>query len=65
MPHLPTHGLRQQYATAAKEAGVDMSIISRDIRHANVAITEDIYGNATVSVMEEAALKIGRQLFGG
>jgi|GEM_PF-4800546 len=40
MPHLTPHGLRYQYATAAREAG---GIISKDMGHASVAITEDIY----------------------
>ena len=31
---------------------------------ASVAITEDIYAHVTANVMEEAALKIERQLFG-
>ena len=30
----------------------------------SVAITEDIYAHVTANVMEEAALKIERQLFG-
>jgi integrase len=64
MPHLTPHGLRHQYATAAREAGVDMGIISRNMGHASVAITEDIYAHVTANVMEEAALKIENQLFG-
>jgi len=64
MPHLTPHGLRHQYATAAREAGVEMGIISKNMGHASVAITEDIYAHVTSNVMEEAALKIERQLFG-
>jgi integrase len=64
VPHLTPHGLRHQYATAAREAGVDMGIISRNMGHASVAITEDIYAHVTANVMEEAALKIENQLFG-
>ena len=64
MPHLTPHGLRHQYATAAREAGVGMGIISKNMGHASVAITEDIYADVTANVMEEAALKIKNQLFG-
>ena len=64
MPHLTPHGLRHQYATAAREAGIPMGIISKNMGHASVAITEDIYAHVTSNVMEEAALKIERQLFG-
>jgi integrase len=65
VPHLTPHGLRHQYATAAREAGIEMGIISKNMGHASVAITEDIYAHVTANVMEEAALKIERQLFGG
>ena len=64
MPHLTPHGLRHQYATAAREAGIEMGIISRNMGHASVAITEDIYAHITSAVMEEAAKKIESKLFG-
>ena len=64
MPHLTPHGLRHQYATAAREAEIPMGIISKNMGHASVAITEDIYAHLTSNVMEEAALKIESQLFG-
>tara|TARA_Y100000780_G_C13505527_1_gene347844 strand:+ start:232 stop:549 length:318 start_codon:yes stop_codon:yes gene_type:complete len=64
MPHLTPHGLRHQYATAAREAGIEMGIISKNMGHASVAITEDIYAHVTSSVLEEAAIKIESKLFG-
>jgi integrase len=64
MPHLTPHGLRHQYATAAREAGIDMDIISKNLGHASVAITLDIYAHLTPEVMEEAAKKIESKLFG-
>ena len=64
MTHLTPHGLRHQYATAAREAGVEMGVISKNMGHASVAITEDIYAHVTSNVIEEAALKIESQLFG-
>ena len=65
VPHLTPHGLRHQYATAAREAEIDMDVISKNLGHASVAITNDIYAHLTSEVMEEAAIKIERQLFGG
>jgi integrase len=65
MPHLTPHGLRHQYATAAWEAGVEMGVVSKNLGHASVALTNDIYAHLTSEVMEEAAIKIERQLFGG
>ena len=64
MPHLTPHGLRHQYATAAREEGIEMDIISKNMGHASVAITADIYAHLTSNVMEEAAKKIESRLFG-
>ena len=63
MPHLTPHGLRHQYATAAREAGIEMDIISKNMGHASVAITSDIYAQLTSSVMEEVAKRIESRLF--
>ena len=62
--HLTPHGLRHQYATAARGAGIEMDIISKNMGHASVAITADIYAHLTSNVMEEAAQKIESRLFG-
>ena len=64
VPHLTPHGLRHQYATAARETGVDMDVISKNLGHASVAITNDIYAHLTPEVMEDAAQKIVSELFG-
>jgi len=53
VPHLTPHGLRHQYATAAREAGIEMGIISRNMGHASVAITEGIYAHITSAVMKQ------------
>ena len=53
MPHLTPHGLRHQYATAAREAGISMGIISKNMGHASVAITADIYAHLTSNAMEK------------
>ena len=63
-PFLLPNGLRHQYATAAREAGIEMGIISRNMGHASVAITEDIYAHITSAVMEEAAKTIESKFVG-
>ena len=64
VPHLTPHGLRHQYATAAREMGLDMDVISKNLGHASVAITNDIYAHLTPEIMEDAAQKIVSKLFG-
>ena len=41
-----------------------MDIISKNLGHASVAITLDIYAHLTPNVMEDAAKKIESRLFG-
>ena len=55
---------KEMYDTASREAGIEMDIIYKDVGHASVAATEDIYAHLTSSVMEEAAQKIENHLFG-
>jgi integrase len=58
------NGRPYQKPTAAREMGIDMDVISKNLGHASVAITSDIYAHLTPEVMEEAALKIESRLFG-
>ena len=58
------HGLRHQYATAAREMGLEMDVISKNLRHVSVAITNDIYAHLTPQVMEDGAQKIVGRLVG-
>jgi integrase len=64
VPHLTPHGLRHQYATTAREMGLDMDVISKNLGHASVVITNDIYAHLTPEVMEDGAQKIVSKLFG-
>jgi len=41
-----------------------MDIISKNLGHASVAITLDIYAHLTPNVMEEAAKELESRLFG-
>ena len=58
------HGLRHQYDTAAREMDLDMDVIFKNLGHARVALTNDIYAHLTSEVMERAAQKIVGKLFG-
>ena len=62
MPHLTPHGLRHQYATVAREAGIEMDIISKNMGHASVATTMDIYSHVLPDMQEKAALAIDAAL---
>ena len=55
----------QRLPDLSEHYGVEMDVVSKNLGHASVAITNDIYAHLTSEVMEEAAIKIERQLFGG
>ena len=57
---IPLHGARHSYATLALAAGVRLDIVSRQLRHASVAITADTYGHPDDKALEEAADRIGK-----
>jgi len=54
VPHLTPHGLRHQFATAAREAGIEMDIISKNLGHASVATTLDIYAHSFQTLKSNA-----------
>ncbi len=58
------HGLRHKYATVAREMGLGMDVISKNLGYASVAITNDIYANLKPDFMEDPAQKIVSKLFG-
>ena len=57
-PVLPTirlHDLRHTWATLALEAGVPMVVVSKQLGHANAAITADVYTHVKPHVLEDAS----------
>jgi integrase len=52
------HGLRQTYATLSLEAGVDISVVSKQLGHSSVAFTAKIYAHVTERLRLAAAGKL-------
>ena len=65
IPHLTPHGLRHQYATAAREAGIEMDIISKNMGHTSVAIATDMRTHPRSSITKESANKLEIRSSGG
>jgi integrase len=56
------HGLRHTHATLALESGVDISVVSKRLGHANVKITSDRYTHVTDRLQHDAAAKFSAYL---
>ena len=52
------HGLRHTYATLSLEAGVDISVVSKQLGHSSVAFTARIYAHVTERLRLAAAGKL-------
>lgn len=59
------HALRHTHATLALSAGVRLDVVSRQLGHASIAITADVYGHPDDKALEEAARKVSDALGGG
>jgi integrase len=59
------HGARHSYATLALEAGVRLDVVSRQLGHASIATTGNIYAHDSDEAATEAAARIGKVLGGG
>lgn len=55
---IPLHAARHTYATLALRAGVRLDVVSRQLGHASVATTADVYGHDDPEAAREAAAKI-------
>ena len=56
------HGARHSYAELALAAGARLDVVSRQLGHASVAITADVYGHPDQEALKEAARKMGTVL---
>jgi integrase len=65
LPVIRLHDLRHTYATLALQAGVQTKVLSERIGHASTAITTDIYQHVTDEMQHDAAVRVGKLLFGG
>jgi integrase len=53
--HLRPHDLRHTYASLALQRGVPLLVVSRQLGHASIAITADIYGHLAPDAGRQAA----------
>lgn len=63
VPEIRLHDLRHTAATLALTAGAHPKQVQEMLGHARVAITLDVYSHVTEQMHDEAAEKIGSQLF--
>jgi integrase len=62
VPHRGLHACRHTHAEMALAGGVRLDIVSKQLGHASVAITADVYGHPDEQAREEAARTIGTVL---
>ena len=55
LPHQRFHDLRHAAATVLIEQGVDLSVVSRMLGHADLATTADVYAHLTDRMLQTAA----------
>jgi integrase len=53
------HGARHTHATLALAAGARLDVVSRQLGHASIAITADVYGHPDHKAASEAAEIVG------
>lgn len=53
---LRVHDLRHTYASLALQRGVPLLTVSRQLGHASIAITADVYGDLAANAPKEAAV---------
>ena len=56
------HDLRHTHATLALEAGIDISVVSRRLGHADVGFTARVYAHVTERLQRDAAAKLSAYL---
>jgi integrase len=59
------HGARHTHATLALAAGARLDVVSRQLGHASIAITADVYGHPDDKAASEAAEIVGRVISEG
>jgi integrase len=55
---IPLHAARHTYATLALRAGVRLDVVSRQLGHASIGITADVYGHDDPEAAREAAARL-------
>ncbi len=62
LSHLSIHGLRHTYATIAIAAGVPLERVSKNLGHANIQITANVYVHYIEEMREKDAERIGAHM---
>jgi integrase len=62
---IPLHAARHTYATLALRAGVRLDVVSRQLGHASIGTTADVYGHDDPEVAREAAARVAALYEGG
>lgn len=55
LPNIPLHSLRHEAASLQIEAGVDIAVVSKHLRHSKISLTSDTYGHLIGTVGKAAA----------
>jgi integrase len=59
------HGARHTHAELSLSSGARLDVVSRQLGHASIAITADVYGHPDDAAAAEAAERLGKILEGG
>jgi len=62
---IPLHSARHSYAELALEAGVRLDVVSRQLGHASIATTGNIYLHDSDEAAQEAAERVAAAIFPG
>lgn len=62
--HIRLHDLRHTYLNIAREADVQVEVVSANMGHARVSITQDLYGRVTTLQRKDGAAKMDRHVQG-
>jgi integrase len=62
VPPITLHGARHSYAMLALEAGARLDVVSRQLGHASIATTENIYTHDSDEAAAEAAERVASLL---
>jgi integrase len=63
VPDIPLHGTRHSYAVLALGAGVRLDVVSRNLGHASISTTADIYAHDDEEAAAEAAERVAAVIF--
>ena len=63
-PQIPLHAARHTYAEIALAAGVRLDVVSRQLGHASISTTANVYTHDTDEAAAEAAELVARTIEG-